>query len=299
MSHPIRPIRDVTQGRIQEMGKIKIGKKQGSQPTSLDHFRFVSRDSDAVRRLAELYGGRPVERDGTFDLETTASSVPVILPPDPLGGTPIYELWTAGGCQRRCDGERATVPQTSGDDVTFVDTSCICSRNGRLECKPVVRLSVILPDVSLGGVWNLKSSSWAAAREMDQMVGLIQTAQARGLVAATLSVERRSQVSGGRTRHFVVPMLSLRSTLAELAAGGTGVALGAPAPAAPALPAGPALISETQRATLAAAWQTADVATRTEVDELLAAHGASRAAVPVALYGDLMDRLVVVEADEL
>lgn len=258
----VRPIAEAALGRPQEQGKIKLGKKVAtksggaSRPTSIETFRFVSRDEQAIRTLAERLGGTPQLVDGQWDLESESKEIDVILPPDPLGGTPIYELWSGGGCQRRCDGVTATVPVATGDDVSFVDQACICASNERMECKPTVRLSVILPYVTLGGVWNLKTNSWAATREMQQMVATIEMAQTRGLVAAVLALEARQQKTAGKTRNFVVPVLRLNATLAELAAGGNN-AMALSAPAQAALPAGSTEPTDEERMALNRAWKNA------------------------------------------
>jgi len=43
--------------------------------------------------------------------------------------------------------------------------------------------------------------------------------QGRGLVSAMLGVEKRSDKAGGKTRHYVVPTLTMLNTPMELAAG--------------------------------------------------------------------------------
>lgn len=284
-------------GRPQTMGKIKVGKKgPRGNPMSIKTFRFVSRDHDAIQRLAATYGGRPVKVDDQWDLESEANEIGVILPPDPLGGTPIYELWSRAGCLRRCDGLSATVPHRSGDDVDLIDVPCICAANDAMECKPTVRLSVILPEVALAGVWALKTNSWAAAREMQQMVSMVELAQSQGLVAAALAIEPREQVTGGQTKKFVVPVLKLKATLAELAQGGT-VALGM-APAVAAIEAPRTELSESERHQLNVAWREADEVARTEAATYLESHGMTPHTVSPGLLGDLLDILVVHEPDE-
>lgn len=301
MARSVVPIAQTALGRPQEMGKLKLGKKVPTRngkerPTSIETFRFVSRDGEAIAHLASMFGGTPRVVDGQHDLESEAKEIEVILPPDPLGGTPIYELWSGGGCQRRCDGETATVPVRNGEDVDFLPQRCVCAANERFECKPTVRLSVILPYVSLGGVWNLKTNSWAATREMQQMVALIEMAQSRGLVAAALALEPRKQVSGGQTKNFVVPVLKLKATLHELAAG-TSNALGSGAPAMAALPA-PATALELGRAQLNAAWAAADEASRREAESWMATYGVTKETMTVEAVESLLDILVVHEPDE-
>lgn len=282
-------------GRPQTMGKIKVGKKgPRGNPMSIKTFRFVSRDHEAIDKLAATYGGTPIRVEDQWDLESEAKEIGVILPPDPLGGTPIYELWSRAGCLRRCDGVSATVPHRSGDDVDLVDVPCICASNDAMECKPTVRLSVILPEVALAGVWALKTNSWAAAREMQQMVSMVELAQTRGLVAAALAIEPREQVTGGQAKKFVVPVLKLKATLAELAQGGHA-ALDMGSPAVAAIEAPRATLDEGERARLSAAWAAADSDAHAEVHALLSRHGLE--GVTPALLEDALDLLVVHEPD--
>lgn len=229
---PPTPISELAAGRPQEMGKIKLGVRRGNRPASIDTFRFVSTDGEAVATLAAIYGGAVTVVDGKHDVVSDADEIDVVLPPDPLNGTPVYEMWSAAGCQRRCDGVTASVMHRRGDDVDYEDAPCLCLAAGALSCKPTTRLTVIIPQVRLGGVWQLKTSSWAAAREMQQMVALIEAAQSRGLVAAKLRVEKRTQQ--GSNRAFGVPILVLDATVHELSTG--SAALTAP-PAMRALPA--------------------------------------------------------------
>lgn len=244
MNRDITPIASLAAGRPQEMGKVKLGIKKGNRPSSIDTFRFVSTDVAAIGILAGLYGGEVKMVEGKADLVTEANEIDIVLPPDPLGGTPIYELWSGAGCQRRCDGVDTQVMVREGDDVHYETAPCLCVRDGSLSCKPTTRLTMIIPQVRLGGVWQLKTSSWAAAREMTQMVSLIEAAQSRGLVTAKLRTEKRTQQ--GSKRPFTVPILVLDSTVAELSAGVVPViAVAGDAPVA-ALPA-PSIVTVEQR----------------------------------------------------
>jgi hypothetical protein len=302
-SRAITPISQVSQGRPQEMGKIKIGavvtKNGKSRPTTLDTFRFVSRDHAAVATLAEILGGTPKMVEGKSDLISEASEIDVILAPDCLGESPVYELWSGGGCQRRCDGVTVTVPIREGEDVNFTDQHCICAGRGEMECKPTTRLSVILPFVTLGGVWNLSTNSWAAAREMPQMVSTIEQAQHRGFIAAKLGIEKRKQVSAGKTKNFGVPVLRLNTTLSELASGSSLPALTIARPDMAALPAPEPHLGLTpeQRAPLTAAWEKADESSKAEMVSWMKNYGVTKETLRPEMVQDLLDILTIVEAD--
>lgn len=105
------PIIDL-QRRLVEVGRLRMGHQvaagNGRRPAKLEHWRITSRDQARLLAAAELYGGtvQPwAERDGEFELFTKTSELPIMLIPGQTLSA-WYELWSGGGCQRRCDGER-------------------------------------------------------------------------------------------------------------------------------------------------------------------------------------------------
>lgn len=98
-------------------------------------------------------------------------------------------------------------------------------------CKPTTRLSVVLPDVPGLGVWRLESHGWNAAHELGTTAEfLARLMEARTYVPAIMRLERRRQVSGGRTREFVVPVLTLRETVRSMIEGPTSGRIELPPP---------------------------------------------------------------------
>lgn len=250
MSRQIVPIADLTR-RIPEAGRIRTGKKQGNRPTAIGEFRFTSHDRTALEQIAALYGGTvnpwsdPKAADGQYEVITDAPEIRVVLPPDPLGGTPIYEMWGGGGCERRCDGVTCQKWQAGPDGPEQVDVPCICSARDEMACKPITRLCVILPEVRFAGVWRLDTKSWNAAQELPGMVDTIRLLQDGGLPYATLSLKHRRSVVAGKTSKFLVPVLGVASSIEELAAGTANVgSLGAGGPEAPALGDGRPVVAE-------------------------------------------------------
>ena len=243
MSRSIVPIRSLTQ-RLPEAGRIRIGAKVGSggktRPSSIDTFRFTSQDREAIDQVAARYGGEVTpwsDGHGTqWQVTTQANEIGIVLPSDPLGGTPIYELWSGGGCQRRCDGETAEVPGHDG----MVETACICASKEAMECKPKVRLNVVLPDIKFAGTWRLETSSWNAVHELPGMVAMIQSLQSGGLTRGLLALEQRQSKSGKQTKNFVVPVLRVADSLEQLASGAAQVRALSPG-ASPTDPSTPAL----------------------------------------------------------
>lgn len=235
------PIRDLSR-RIVEAGRIRTG---GEKPAkgmgrAIPTFRFTSADQEAIEQVAAIYGGTPepwasAPTRGQWQVVSEASEINVVLPPDPLSGSPNYELWDGKGNQRRCDGEQCTILQPGPDGPEPVDVPCICAEEDRLVCKPRTRLSVILPDVRFSGVWRYQSNtSKIVAEEMPGMVALIQSLQDKGLVRALLAIEHRKSVVLGETHHFTIPVLRVAETMDAIVAGATrvGSLVGPPPPPA-------------------------------------------------------------------
>lgn len=234
MSRAVVPIGQLAR-RIPEAGRIRIGQKQAmgngkARPAAIGEFRFTSHDRSAIEQIAALYGGTvrgwsdPKAAAGQVEVVTDASEIRVVLPPDPLGGGPVYELWGGGGCERRCDGVTCTTYRAGPEGPEPVDVDCMCSAAGALACKPTTRLSVILPEVRFAGVWRLDTKSWNAAQELPGMVDLIHQAQGHGLQYATLAIKHRRSTIAGQTRTFLVPVLGTDATVEQLAAGETALA---------------------------------------------------------------------------
>ena len=213
------------QRRIPEQGRIRIGIKSGRAMKAIDTFRFTSHDQAALEEVAGLYGGtvRPWSddkaADGQFEVITTASEIRVVLPPDPMGGTPIYEKWSGGGCERRCDGLTCTKLVAGPDGPEPIDVECLCQADGAMGCDPKTRLNVMLAGVRFGGTWRLESKSWNVAQEMPGMVELIQSLQESGLTRGVLALKHRRSVVAGQTNRFIIPVLGVDESLEGIAAG--------------------------------------------------------------------------------
>jgi recombination directionality factor gp3-like protein len=206
------------QRRIQESGRIRIGHQipagKGTRPAKLETFRLTSPNRTLIDAAARLYGGTPQPWEspsGTqSEVITTTDSLPVIVPPSDLCFSQYLELWSAAGCQRRCDGANETIS----------DGPCICDAENR-ECQVHTRLSVMLADLAGVGLWRLESQGWNAALELQGAVDVIRMAARRGeLLPATLRLEQRMTKRPGQgTRRFAVPVLDIDVTPAQLLGG--------------------------------------------------------------------------------
>lgn len=224
--------------RMPEAGRIRLGEKHGKAMRSLDKFRFTSPDRELIEQLAGFYGGTCVpwhddraNPQDQFEVKTDTDRIPVVLPPDCI--SVWYELWSAAGAARRCDGITCTMPGP-------VTAPCLCVNKGALECRPHTRINVLLPSLPLRGTWRLETKGWNALRELPGMVQLAQTvAASTGLLKAEMSIQKRTRIVNGKTKHFVVPSITLALSPLEIAAGqATLGALSASSSDLAALPAG-------------------------------------------------------------
>lgn len=222
--------------RLPEQGRIRFGMKhpQRKFPMSLDTFRFTSPDRNAIEKIAEVFGGqaRPwnepkAQQKNQWEVLTTSDCIDVWVPP---GGLSVgYELWSGSGRERFCDGDECVITLYGPNGPEDRVQSCICMRQDRLDCKPKVRLTVVLPQIPFGGGWRLESGSWAAFHEMPTMEQMLQALQTQGMVQATLRLVERTKVvkktSGGtETRRWKVPVLGLSATPMEIVQGHASVA---------------------------------------------------------------------------
>lgn len=231
------------QQRLPVIGRIRMGVKSGKAMKAIDTFRFTSGDHEAIAQIAELYGGTPrpwsdaKAAKGQLEVITEAREIRVILPPDPLGDTPIYEKFGGKGIERRCDGVTCERTQDGPEGPEALAEPCICMRNRRLECRGQLRLAVILDGVRVTGTWRLDSKSEQACEEMPAWVEQIQRLQGSALSYAVLRIEHR-QTRGGRNK-FVVPVLGIPVTPQALASGAARLTA-LPSPSVGELPAAPA-----------------------------------------------------------
>lgn len=214
------------QRRLAEVGRIRMGEKNGNRPTKRDTWRITSRDKARLEAVHAIYPGelRPWDNSGSaeWELLTETDSLDVmVLPGQTL--SQWYELWSGGGCQRRCDGGTMIVPG---------DQPCMCPQDPeeRAElagkgkaCKATSRLSVMLPNVQGFGMWRLETHGYYAAVELAGIADLLERATAQGeMLPARLRIDQRTSVKDGLTRRFPVPMLEVEATPNEIRQLATG-----------------------------------------------------------------------------
>jgi hypothetical protein len=232
------------QRQARELGRLRTGTYDGKRPVRSTTWIVSSHAEHYVTAAAALWGGT-VERwqpQGTgaaqFRVITKANAIDAILPPgDPLSQS--YELWSRGGCQRRCDG--ASEELSCGP--------CLCLKEfgedfheqpvGKV-CQAHTRLNVILPDMPDVGYWRAETKSFYAANEIAGVVDLIRSAtRGEAAIPIRLRIEPRKRVANGKTKQYPVVVLEVRGATAGQVMSGTGPHLALTGqPERPALPPG-------------------------------------------------------------
>lgn len=227
------------QQRLVEVGRIRTGVRKTtatgkSYPAKLETFRFTSVSKSQIECVAAIYGGqvKPWSNDGQAEWEvlTPVSEIQVYASPQEC--TQWYEMWSGGGCVRRCDGQRCSFAENGA----LREVPCKCSDEDRgtpVGCKATTRASFILPQIEGIGVWRLESHGWNAAQELPMAYNMLRQQAMQGrYVPAILALrpeERRTP--GGETMKFVVPMLTPMQTAYDVLNPGS-VGEIAPAPVA-------------------------------------------------------------------
>lgn len=200
-----------------ELGRIRLGttepaKNGKTRPARSSTFILTSHSRPYIEAAAALWGGE-VEawtpqgsNIGQYRVITRASSIDAIMPTgDPLSQS--YEMWSGGGCARRCDGEREQLSRRP----------CLClaefgedwhERGPDEVCRPTSRINVMLPDLPDLGVWRLESHSYYAADAMAGSVDAVLAAtEGRSMMPVRVWIEQRKRVSRGKTKVFPVVMV--------------------------------------------------------------------------------------------
>lgn len=234
------------QRRMRELGRLRmghqlVGRNGKPYPAKLAEWRLTSPSEDLLVTAAEHYGGEVRVWDSAptegrqYELLTGSAVLDVLVPPEaPL--SQAWELWSGGGCVRRCNGraQHTGEPCACPSDLA---TRLDLSKKGQA-CKPTTRFSVVLPRVPDVGVWRVESHGINAAVELPGTVEVLQAAAEQGVfIPAQLRIEGRTSKSGGETRHYVVPVLTLPTmTMGQLSSpeGRAAISQGAPAEIGPA-----------------------------------------------------------------
>lgn len=213
------------QARAAEHGRLRTGYTQGNRPMRSATWVITSHSEEHVRTAATLWGGEPEQWTplnstiAQWRVITKAASIEALITPgDPLNQ--YNEMWSKGGCQRRCDGETELLTRKP----------CLCARQFGEEwhlqkkgtvCSTTSRLNVMLPDLSGMGMWRAETHSFYASGEWPAMVDMILAGtNGKGFIPVTLRIEPRQRVANGETKKFPVVVVELRGVTPRQALAG-------------------------------------------------------------------------------
>jgi Recombination directionality factor-like len=231
------------QRRGQQIGRLRIGQqvaviKDGrdtgkTRPARLETFRFTTGSRASAEAIAALYGGEIRDWQGEFEVITAKAEIGVTVPPRDEVISQWYEMWSKGGCQRRCNSQHEQISNgpclcphaknpANADEVAeaALKRAELSKTNPPQACKLVTRISVMIPDLPGLGVFRLDTGSYYAATEIGDSAELMQMARDKGVfLPAILRIEHRSRVAGGQTKKYPVPVLEVLTTFRDLATG--------------------------------------------------------------------------------
>jgi hypothetical protein len=242
-----------------QVGEIRLGttvvRNEKRQPVKLDTFRLTTNSHNVAVQAAGVLGGSVRQAQllngrKAYEVVTSVSELPVMVPPGDAVISQHYEKWTAAGCERRCDGIQTLIPGGPCQCPRDLDMRRDQAKSGNA-CKPITRLNVMLPDIMDLGVWLVQSTGDNAADELAITADVLKKARdADVIIPATLRMEHRERrIVGEKPRRFVVPVLEINASLRDMVAiGGSQDLMDALPPPPPAnlraIGAGPALIAD-------------------------------------------------------
>jgi len=232
------------QRRGQQIGRLRMGQKIATgkldksgneimRPVRLDTWRLTTASRIQAAAIAERFGGEVREWGREFEVITDTDEIPAIAPPRDEVISQWYEMWSKGGCQRRCDSQ---AEQISGgaclcphaEDLSdeaetaraALERAELAKLNPPQACKLITRVNLMIPDLPGVGVFRLDTSSYYAAVEIGDVARLMQIARDQGIFLPVVArIEQRQRVAGGQTKKFPVPVLDVLATFRDLATG--------------------------------------------------------------------------------
>ena len=182
------------QRRLPRLGKIRLGvrgvTKSGKEyPVEKDYFVCPP-------EFAPVFGEKPKE-------------LRVMLPVnDPEEVFPQTMVWYGASRGPKCrgNGERAERINDAGE---FEDRDCPCELRDKKECNPRAHLMVIVPEVSLGGVYQIDISSYHSIVDLNSGLDYIQALVGRiAMIPLKLRrVPRETHGSGRKETHYPLQIL--------------------------------------------------------------------------------------------
>lgn len=206
------------QKRLREIGRIRFGERKpadGKRPgRPLTFPRLSSHDEDAIRQVAEVYGGevrvwdresRPREWDVTIQ-----GPLGIAVPPGIVPYNSAYEQWAKGINTVRCDGVTCDYRARN----RWTEAPCICAERHEagiegydLEerpCKKTTRILVMVIGIKKLGIWRVDTKSHYASEEVPGMLEVLQLARRAGWMQ--MRMQQRSLIAFDKDAGVDKPM---------------------------------------------------------------------------------------------
>jgi len=196
---PFSKIKDISdRRRLPRLGKIRLGVKMISKKTGKEY----PKETDyfvCPEEVRKIYGDQPKELDVMFPL----NEVEAIFPQ--------RYIWYGQSKGAKCigDGEKANRIQ---EDQTIREIECPCDKLGK-ECQRRAHLMVILPKISLGGIYQIDLGSYHSIVDINsalstdsENVGYIMALVGRiAMVPLKLKrIARETHGSGRKETHWTL-----------------------------------------------------------------------------------------------
>jgi hypothetical protein len=210
-----------------ELGRLRMGTYEGNRPVASKTWIFTSPFREYLDHAAALRNGNgtPVyggtveswqpQGKGTKEwrLITAVATIEAVLGPgDPV--SQANEMWSAGGCQRRCDGETAEVRERADDGLPDrrVAQDCVClaqfgpefhrQKDGTV-CKTHTRIKILMEDLLGVGFWRVETTGFFASGRVPGLIDLVKAVVGPTvLLPVRLTIVPRTKVADGRTSRY-------------------------------------------------------------------------------------------------
>jgi hypothetical protein len=201
--------------RLPRLGKIRLGVK-GISPKGISY--PIEKDHFVVpQEVADVYGTAPKELDVMFPVD------------DPEVVFPQRLVWFGQSKGPKCigDGEKASRLNEKGE---WEDRECPCELLKEKKCAQRAHLLVILPQVTMGGVYQIDCSSYHSIVDLNSGIDYVSALVGRiAMVPLKLSrVPRETHGSGRKEIHYPLQIrLDANLALLNLLRSNSGKILGA------------------------------------------------------------------------
>lgn len=244
------------QRSLRRLGRIRMGDQVATangktRPNKLATWRLTSPVEDLLHAAAERYGGEVRPWEGApgaarqWELYTETDTLDALIPPTDMAFQQFFEMWSGGGCVRRCDGMTEITADAPCMCPTDPDEKQKLAGQGKA-CKPISRLFVVLPYLPDVGMWHMEARGYYAATELPGTIEILRLASAAGnLIPTRLRIDQRSVKRDGETRNFAVPVIELPTLTTHTLMTGE-IPAGEIGPARHQLPVGDTLPQEVQ-----------------------------------------------------